>query len=84
MPKCTHRLKPVELFGPSIDANPNFEPEDNIDLRNFYRYAAKLHRDIRKYAREQIKPGVDMLKTCDNIEAYLRKVCGNETAKTFS
>ena len=38
-----------------------FEPDDNIDLRNYYRYAATLHKDIRKFAREQLKPGVDML-----------------------
>ena len=78
MPPCIHRLKPVEVFGPGGAPKPDFEPEDNVDLRNFYRYAANLHRDIRKFARERLKPGADMLKTCDEIEAYLRQVCGND------
>lgn len=73
IPNCTYRLPPGELlFKDGKPPREGFEPEDNIDLRNFYRKAAEMHLKVRTYAREIIKPGVSLLDASDKIEAYLR------------
>lgn len=52
-PSCVYRLPPGELLFNNETAVPEgFEPEDNLDVRNFYRKAAEIHKKVRMYARE--------------------------------
>lgn len=52
---------------------------DNVpygELRQYYRQAAQIHKQVRMYAREVIKPGVDLFKASEDIEMRLRLLCG--------
>lgn len=41
-----------------------------------------MHKTVRAYARELIKPGVSLLDCTKKIEQRIREVCGNETTAT--
>lgn len=50
-----------------------------FDHYNDLRQAAEAHRTVRKYAREMIKPGMQMWDIAENIENATRALTGNKS-----
>ncbi|KAK9326248.1 peptidase M24, structural domain-containing protein [Lipomyces orientalis] len=46
----------------------------NYEAHNDLRKAAEVHRQVRKYAREMIKPGMAIIEIADNIENAVRNL----------
>jgi len=82
VPVCPHRFEPGELQFTRENMPADWKPDDELDKRNFYRQAAQLHKQVRAYARELIKPGVSLYDVSEKIEARLREVCGNTSYAT--
>ncbi|CAL6009345.1 Methionine_aminopeptidase [Hexamita inflata] len=83
VPVCPYRLDPVELqFYNNTTKPENFEIVDEVDKRNFYRQAANMHREVRKFARTVIKPGASLLQVAIDVEAKIAQVCGNKNQAT--
>lgn len=49
-----------------------------FDHYNDLRHAAEVHRTVRKYAREMIKPGMRMYDIAENIDNATRALTGNQ------
>lgn len=49
----------------------------NQDFLNEYRQAAEVHREVRKYARSVIKPGMSLTEICELIEDGTRHLTGH-------
>ncbi|KAF2864024.1 peptidase M24A, methionine aminopeptidase [Piedraia hortae CBS 480.64] len=49
----------------------------NQDFLNEYRQAAEVHRQVRKYARANIKPGMDLTSIAEMIEDGTRHLTGH-------
>ncbi|CAL6009343.1 Methionine_aminopeptidase [Hexamita inflata] len=82
-PVCPYRLEPGQLLFYGNETKPEkFEVVDELDKRNFYRQAADMHREVRKYARTLIKPGASLLQVAIDVEAKIAEVCGNKNLAT--
>ena len=53
--------------------------KDNAKWNDF-RKAAEIHRRVRKYAKNTIKPGMTMIEVCETIENAVRKFCETENS----
>ncbi len=61
----------------------NFNPlnmDDIIDNHEkkiqYMRKAAEIHRQVRRFAQEMIKPGVKLIDICNTVENRIIKLCG--------
>ncbi|KAK0702360.1 methionine type metalloexopeptidase [Lasiosphaeris hirsuta] len=50
----------------------------NADFLTDYRHAAETHRQVRKWARQSIKPGQTLIEIADGIEASVRALVGHD------
>ncbi|KAK3356450.1 peptidase M24, structural domain-containing protein [Lasiosphaeria hispida] len=50
----------------------------NAEFLTDYRHAAETHRQVRKWARQNIKPGQTLSEIADNIETSVRALVGHD------
>ncbi|CAJ0558054.1 unnamed protein product, partial [Mesorhabditis spiculigera] len=63
--------------GKSVDYNSAFQY--NLACQFYtedYRRAAEAHRQVRKYVKSWVKPGMKMIDICSQLEATSRRLIG--------
>lgn len=51
---------------------------DNVQFLTEYRQAAEVHREVRKYAQQNIKPGMSLTEIAEMIENGTRALTGHQ------
>ncbi|KAM0713694.1 hypothetical protein Q7P37_010656 [Cladosporium fusiforme] len=51
---------------------------DNVEFLTEYRQAAEVHREVRKYAQQNIKPGMSLTEIAEMIENGTRALTGHQ------
>jgi methionyl aminopeptidase len=51
---------------------------DNMEFLTEYRQAAEVHREVRKYAQQNIKPGMSLTEIAEMIENGTRALTGHQ------
>lgn len=51
---------------------------DNVEFLTEYRQAAEVHREVRKYAQQNIKPGMSLTEIAEMVENGTRALTGHQ------